>query len=230
MAEGSENYLRAIYELTYEGGREAATTTALAEDLGVRAASVTGMLKKLASASPPLVHYHPYHGASLTPDGLKAALRVLRQHRLLELYLTEALGFSWDQVHSEADRLEHHISPDLGERIAAALGDPVLDPHGAPIPTADGRLAPVFEVPLTSLPQGFNGRVSRVPDRDPALLRRLQEFGLTPGAQIEVVAAGTEGEVLVRVPSGSLHWLDHCLAEVILTVRDKERASDPANH
>jgi DtxR family Mn-dependent transcriptional regulator len=180
------------------------------------------MLKKLASASPPLICYHPYRGASLTPTGLKAALRIVRQHRLLELYLTEALGFSWDQVHTEADRLEHHISLDLGERIAALLGDPVVDPHGAPIPTAEGRFTPIQETALSALPVGAGGKITRVPDRDPALLRQLELYGLFPGVRVEIVAAGSDGEVLVRVPSGSLHWLDSCHAEMIMTGRDRE--------
>ncbi|MDX1435996.1 MAG: metal-dependent transcriptional regulator [Anaerolineales bacterium] len=216
ISEGPENYLRAIYELTVEGGHETASTSDLAESLCVRAASVTGMLKKLAATKPRLIRYHPYQGASLTPDGLEAALRVVRQHRLLELYLTEALGFGWDQVHTEADRLEHHISDSLEERIADALGDPKQDPHGAPIPARDGQVTRVAEAPLRSLPEGAQARVTRVQDRDPELLRRLQKMGLVPGVELELVSFGPHGELLVRLPSGSLNWLDKAALDGIL--------------
>jgi DtxR family transcriptional regulator, Mn-dependent transcriptional regulator len=217
ITEGPENYLRTIYELTHESGMEAATTSAIAEALGVRSASVTGMLKKLAVTNPPLIEYNPYRGATLTTAGLQASLRVVRQHRLLELFLTEALGFSWDEVHTEADRLEHHISHDFEERIAEALGHPVLDPHGAPIPAPDGEINNVPEIPLAELLPGAQVKISRVPDRDPLLLKKLWEINLRPGQEIEVVAHGADDELLIRLPSGEIHWLDAGAAEVILT-------------
>ncbi len=155
------------------------TTSALAERLGVTAASATAMIKRLASVG--LVRHEPYHGVSLTEAGTQAALEVIRHHRLLELYLMQALGLSWDEVHAEAERLEHHLSEALEARIDAALGHPTHDPHGDPIPTAALELADEDDRPLSELEHGAAAVIRRVPDGDPGLLRYLAELGFVPG-------------------------------------------------
>ncbi len=143
-----EDYLKAIYELVCEGRQPWAGTTMLAQALGLSPASVTAMLKKLAALDPPLIVYEPYQGARLTGAGEKAALEIVRHHRLVESFLTVALGYSWDKVHAEAHRLEHAISDELEEHIAAYLGDPARDPHGSPIPQRDGTVAAARRYPL----------------------------------------------------------------------------------
>src|SRR5690349_2391225 len=135
LTQNIQDYLKAIYNLAKSDG--SASTTALAARLGVAAPSVTGMIQKLASSTPPLVVYRKHQGVTLTPEGERAALEVIRHHRLIETYLVENLGYGWDEVHAEADRLEHAISENLEARIAAALGNPVRDPHGEPIPTVE---------------------------------------------------------------------------------------------
>ena len=141
-----EDYLKAVYELTREAER--ASTNGLAEYLDVAAASVTGMLQKLAESEPPLLEYRKHRGVQLTKEGEKVALETIRHHRLLELFLHEILGYDWDEVHEEADRLEHFISERFEERIAAALGNPQHDPHGDPIPGADLSLPEAPQTPF----------------------------------------------------------------------------------
>jgi DtxR family Mn-dependent transcriptional regulator len=179
-----QDYLKNIYELTENG--EIASTNALARKLNVRAPSVTGMIQKLASAKPALVEYQKHQGVTLTRDGRKAALEVIRHHRLLEAWLVQTLGYSWDEVHEEAERLEHVISEDFEERIAAAMGHPVRDPHGELIPTADLRMPSDDLIPLAALRQGQTAAVRRVNASDAELLRYLNELGLVPGTQLEV--------------------------------------------
>jgi DtxR family Mn-dependent transcriptional regulator len=193
-----EDYLKAIYQLQGEGEEGRASTSSLAERLGVARASVTGMLKKLAAWKPRLVEYARYRGVRLTPAGEKIALEVIRHHRLIESYLHEALDYSWDEVHREADRLEHVISEAFEDRIAAKLGHPETDPHGDPIPERDGSLPERDEIRLTQLPQGQAGAICRVAD-DPDLLRYLAELGLKLGAKIEVTEVSPlDGPVHVR--------------------------------
>ena len=193
-----EDYLKAIYELEQEGERLA--TTALAERLSVTPASVTGMLKKLARMK--LVVHKPYRGVALTKAGRKIALEVIRHHRLVELYLAEALGVPWDRVHDEAEKWEHVLSEDLEDRIDALLGHPTTDPHGAPIPTREGELPePESEYArLDELEPGQTAVIAEVSDHDPALLRYVGERGLYPKARIRVVAKEPFGGPLtVRV-------------------------------
>jgi DtxR family Mn-dependent transcriptional regulator len=180
-----EDYLKAIYDLTATHGR--ASTTQIAQVLDVTPASVTGMLKKLAATKPPLVEYRKHRGVILTPEGEKVALEIIRHHRLLELFLHETLGYPWDEVDAEADRLEHVISEEFEERIAQALGDPALDPHGDPIPTRDLRLPPHATTRLRDLKPGQQAVVERVRDTDPDLLRYLYDMGLVPGAHFKVL-------------------------------------------
>ena len=180
-----QDYLKNIYELTENGG--AASTNALAKKLKISAPSVTGMIQKLASAKPALVEYQKHQGVTLTREGRKAALEVIRHHRLLEAWLVQTLGYSWDEVHEEAERLEHVISEDFEQRIAAAMGHPLRDPHGEPIPTADLRMPSDDSTPLASLRPGQTAFVTRVQASDTDLLRYLEELRLVPGAQLEVM-------------------------------------------
>ena len=184
LTDSIQDYLKHIFELTENG--QPASTTDLAARLGVKPASVTGMVQKLASAETPLVNYHKHQGVTLTPAGERAALEVLRHHRLLETWLVQSLGYTWDEVHEEACRLEHAISEDFEARIDAALGHPERDPHGDPIPDADLVMPSDETRPLASLRPTQQAVILRVNDEDPAFLRHLDELGLVPGAQLEI--------------------------------------------
>jgi len=202
-----EDYLKTIYEIEREHGRVA--TTVLAEQLGVAPASATGMIKKLADME--LVAYEPYQGVVLTQTGRKIALEVLRHHRLIELFLTETLDVPWDQVHAEAHKIEHVLSEDLVDRIDAVLGHPTTDPHGAPIPTREGRVDQPPCRRLADLESGQSAVVSEVYDNDPALLRYLGELGLYPRVSLRVVrVAPFNGPVTVRVGDN-----DHALGREV---------------
>lgn len=179
-----QDYLKNIYELTESG--ESASTNALAAKLKVSAPSVTGMIQKLASAKPALVEYQKHQGATLTKEGRKAALEVIRHHRLIETWLVQTLGYSWDEVHEEAERLEHVISEDFERRIAAALGHPMRDPHGELIPTADLKMPLDNTTPLSALRPNQTGTVQCVKAADTEMLRYLESLGLVPGAHLEV--------------------------------------------
>jgi DtxR family transcriptional regulator, Mn-dependent transcriptional regulator len=190
-----QDYLKAIYQLQAETGR--ATTLALALRLGVKPASATEMVKRLAEdPGGPLVSHAPYRGFALTPRGENVALEVIRHHRLLELFLTQQLGMPWEEVHAEADRLEHVISERLEELIAAKLGQPLLDPHGDPIPARDLSVEVPDDVPLSSLAEGDDGVISRVPDGDPALLQYLRRLRVVPGARISVRSIAPNRDVI----------------------------------
>ncbi len=179
-----QDYLKNIYALTENG--EAASTNAIAQKLHIRPPSVTGMIQKLASARPPLVEYQKHQGVTLTKEGRRAALEVIRHHRLLEAWLVRTLGYSWDEVHAEAEQLEHVISEDFERRIAAAMGHPARDPHGELIPTADLTMPFDESAPLSALRPNQTATVKRVKAADAELLRYLEGLGLIPGAQIEV--------------------------------------------
>lgn len=179
-----EDYIKAIYELRTAGER--VSSTALAARLGVTPASVTGMVKRIARERPDLIDYAPHHGVVLTAAGEAVALRIVRRHRLVELFLCTALGYSWDEVHDEAERLEHVISGKLEERIAGFLGDPAVDPHGDPIPGRDGAVDRARHTPLSSLEPGQGGRIRRVASGDEKLLRYLGGLGLVLGARLSV--------------------------------------------
>lgn len=180
-----QDYLKSIYELT-EGG-ESASTNALARKLKISAPSVTGMVQKLASADPALVEYQKHQGVTLTRAGRKAALEVIRHHRLLEAWLVQTLGYSWDEVHEEAERLEHVISEDFERRIAAAMGHPIRDPHGELIPTEDLTMPLDDSIPLSALRPKKSGIIKRVDAGDSKLLRHLEDLRLVPGTTIEVL-------------------------------------------
>jgi len=196
--ESVDDYLKAMLEL---GGieRERVTSTALAQHLGVRAASVTGMLQKLAAQKPPFVKYEKHHGARLTTAGEMRALEVLRHHRLLERFLHDVLDYSWDEVHDEAERLEHFISERLEDRIAAKLGDPETDPHGHLIPERNGALPERHEVLLLTWACGVPAVISSVSDRDAAALREMTRLGLRPGVAITVEGGMRNASLRVRI-------------------------------
>jgi DtxR family Mn-dependent transcriptional regulator len=212
-----EDYLKAIYTLGLTTPQ--VTTSLLAEHIGFKPASVTGMLKTLAELN--LVSYTPYHGVELTVAGRRIALEVVRHHRLIELYLVEALGYSWDEVHDEAEALEHVISEKLEARIAARLGHPSFDPHGDPIPTLEGTLPSGGDVLLAGMNVGESAEIVRVCDQHPERLRYLADLGLVPGASLEVVASAPfDGPVSVRI-GGVVHPIDRRLAREIYVTSEK---------
>ena len=191
-----EDYLKSIYKL--QKGQGKVTTTVLAELLEVTPASATGMIKKLAEMN--LVIYERYQGVSLTEAGQKIALEVIRHHRLVELYLAEALGVPWDKVHEEAEKWEHILSEDLEERMDAMLGHPTADPHGSPIPNRDGTIPPKINKPLADLRPGQSAIIDEVSDQNPALLRYLGNLNLYPKTEFSVIdVAPFNGPVTIRV-------------------------------
>lgn len=200
ISQSEQDYLKAIYEMQHERGDEWVATSGLAQRLGVSAASVTEMLKKLAAPERELVRHERYHGARLSDEGEREALKVIRHHRLLESFLSQALGYTWDMVHAEAHRLEHAISEEFEDRIARYLGEPARDPHGSPIPQRNGAMESLHDSRLTDLPPGRRAQVCRVLDDDPALLRYLGELGLVLGARVEVTERGPfQGPLYVRL-------------------------------
>ncbi len=196
-----EDYLKAIYQLQHEGDGERVRTSAIAEHLDVTPPTVTSMLSKLEERG--LAEREKYKGATLSPEGERVALEVIRHHRLLETYLTEHLDFTWSEVHDEADRLEHHISEAFEERVAATLEDPTVDPHGAPIPNADldPPAEPVGES-LSEYEEGTTVEVREVNDRDPEILEYLSERGVNPGVSLTVEEVAPFGMVTIRVEDG----------------------------
>ena len=205
------DYLKAIWEV---GGSGAASTTDVADRLSVASASVTNMFARLQEMG--LAEYERYRGASLTERGREEALRLVRRHRLLETFLLEHLGYSWQEVHEEAERLEHAVSDGFTERLAAFLGHPDQDPHGAPIPAADGTLAAEESFPLDEVPVGDCVRISRVKHEDAAVLSFLGERELVPGRLVEVKEVrALDGVVTVEDEDGVLHSLGRPLVDLI---------------
>lgn len=201
ISQAAEDYLKNIYKL--QKGREAnekVTTSLIAERLEVAAASATNMIKKLAEMN--LLRHMPYQGVELTEAGKKIALETIRHHRLLELYLSEALGYPWDEVDAEADRLEHAISEEFEDRIDKALGHPTVGAHGEPIPTKQGDIARPDYHALSSLDVGERAVIRQVSDRDPEMLRYMVELGLTLGTCVEICEkAPFKGPLRVRIDS-----------------------------
>lgn len=207
-----EDYLKAIYELSSSGAR--VSTSRLARRMNCTPASVTNMLQKLSSIL--LVEYEPYRGVALTEAGSKIALEVIRHHRLIELYLAEVLGYSWDQVHEEADQLEHVISEEFEKRIDKALGYPRWDPHGAPIPTRDGDIHESELLTLWEVEPGARIEIREVDDKNSDLLRYLASLGVLPGVEIKVVEKAPFGGPLEVVVEGVRHGLSEKLARRVL--------------
>lgn len=220
-----EDYLKTIYMLAET--EAPVSTSRLAEARGVKPASVTSMIQRLYKLN--LVHYEKHYGVTLTAAGEKIALEVLRHHRLIELYLIEALGFSWDEVHEQAEVLEHVISEKLEERIAAVLGYPTLDPHGDPIPAKDGTIIQVEAQPLSSVPLDCTAYVARImDDSNSEMLRYLAQLGLTPGMPLQVVQREPfDGPVTIRVGEETA-VVGHQLAQIVLVTLNKP-ASDSSD-
>ncbi|MDE2663542.1 MAG: metal-dependent transcriptional regulator [Gemmatimonadota bacterium] len=209
-----EDYLKAVYRL--QQADEPVSTTALAEELDRSAASVTNMVKSLAAQG--LLRHTPYRGVLLTAAGKAAALRIIRRHRVIELYLIERLGFSWEDVHAEAERLEHAASEALIDRMAQALGEPSIDPHGSPIPTRDGELARTEWIPLAEL-KGGRGVVREVSDRSPRTLRELAALGLFPGTRIRYLGERAGGAARLEVDDRSFD-VEPVLARAVFVERE----------
>ena len=205
-----EDYLKVIYTLIRERGEERASTSAIADRMEVSAASATNMMQKLADMR--LVEYVPYRGVSLTEAGEKIALEVIRHHRLIELYLAEALGYSWDAVHDEAERLEHVISEEFEDRIDAMLGHPTTDPHGDPIPPKTGRPPEGTSRRLSEVAIGESVVVRRVSDRNGDFLRRLASLKLVPGTRVRIVGRQSAGGPIVLERDGSRLSVDEEIA------------------
>jgi DtxR family transcriptional regulator, Mn-dependent transcriptional regulator len=226
-SESVDDYLKAMLEL---GGAEDAqvSTNALAERLGVRTPSVTGMLKKLAAQRPSLVLYEKHRGVRLSAAGKRRAWELVRHHRLLELFLHDVLKYSWDEVHEEAERLEHFISERFEDRVASILGDPEVDPHGHLIPRKYAPGTYRDEVPLSRWPAHTQAVVTSVSDRDPSALRDLERLGLLPGAILSIRARNAAGSIAIRISrhKDPVH-LSCGLADQVLVASHK-RAIRPA--
>jgi len=218
VSRAAEDYLKAVYKL--QQVEDSVATTSLAEALGRSAASVTNMVKGLAEQG--LLAHTPYRGVRLTAAGELTALRIIRRHRVLELYLIEQLGFSWDNVHAEAERLEHAASDDLIDRMARALGEPSVDPHGSPIPTRDGEIALTRWTALATLEDGREGVVREVSDESGETLRQLAALDLFPGAHIRVLGGLPEGGVQLAVEGREVE-LEADLARAVFVEPDKSR-------
>jgi DtxR family Mn-dependent transcriptional regulator len=207
-----EDYLKVIYDIERE--EDAAATNDIAQRLQIAPASVSGMVRRLADQG--LLEYERYRGVKLTGAGRRAALRTIRRHRVIESYLVQALGYSWDVVHEEAERLEHAASDDLIDRMAKAIGEPSTDPHGAPIPTRDGRMDERHHRRLSELHPGQRARVTRVSDEDAELLRYLASLGLRPSVIITLDdKAPFDGPMTLRV-GGRRCQVGAALAERVL--------------
>jgi DtxR family transcriptional regulator, Mn-dependent transcriptional regulator len=207
-----EDYAKAIYALESRHG-DAVSTNALAERLGVTAASASGMVKRLGELG--LVEHRPYRGVSLTEEGRRVALEVMRHHRLLELYLVQSLGVPWDRVHAEAEVLEHVLSEELEELIAEKLGHPTRDPHGDPIPTRELIIEERKTDSLQSLDAGARGVFARISDSDPDMLRFLADRGIAPGDECEVIEKQPfDGPLFVRF-GDDVHVLGGALARAM---------------
>jgi len=181
-----QDYLKRIYELTRDGGL--ATTSELADLMAISPASVTNMLQKLSTTEPPYVTYTKHQGVRLTEAGRRTALKILRRHRLLEEFLVAKLGYTWDEVHAEAEILEHAMSPLLEERMDAVLGHPEFDPHGDPIPNSNLDIPVIQQTSLANLEIDQGGKILRVPHEDPQVLRYLGKCGMRPGVEIKLLS------------------------------------------
>ncbi|HEV8338604.1 MAG TPA: metal-dependent transcriptional regulator [bacterium] len=210
FSQAIQDYLKVIYKIGRRG--RAVTTTALAQRMGVSAASATNMVKRLTRLG--LVRHTPYRAAVLTPEGERAALEIIRHHRLLELFLHEHLGLGLDQVHDEAEELEHVLSEPVESRIAAMLGHPTADPHGDPIPSHGGAVTEIAHPRLGDLAPGAGGQVVRVSDENPRRLRRLATLGLVPGARVRVLRRGAAG-TLAAVAGGRPRRVSAQLARAV---------------
>jgi DtxR family Mn-dependent transcriptional regulator len=211
LSESGQDYLRAIHALQEAGGR--VSTSALAERMGVSSPSASAAVKKLAAQG--LVRHERYRGVSLTSNGARVAIELVRHHRLLEQYLSETLGVGIDQVHAEADRLEHALSEELEARIDERLGFPTHDPHGDPIPNAELEVARTDLRSLGELEPGEQATIRRVPDADTQLLRYLSSLKLVPGEAVKLLSVAPFGGPLIVLAAGAEHAISRELATLI---------------
>jgi DtxR family Mn-dependent transcriptional regulator len=214
-----EDYLKAIYRLSPEG--RPASTSDIAHLLALSPPSVTGMVKRLSEHG--LLEHVPYRGVQLTEEGRRAALRMIRRHRLIEAYLVEFLGYSWDTVHDEAERLEHAVSDVMVERMAAALGNPNVDPHGDPIPAADGSIEELASTPLADIPVGETVEIRRVHESQPERLRYIASLGLRPGVWVRVVDRQPFDDLVTIAVGEERHVLGSELGHALHCVREAGR-------
>jgi DtxR family Mn-dependent transcriptional regulator len=221
-----ENYVKAIYQIAAAHDERAASTGELADALGVSPGTVTSMLKTLSESG--LARYIPYEGARLTTSGRSLALRVLRRHRLIELFLVRTLNLTWDEVHEEAENMEHAVSDLLVDRIDSFLGFPESDPHGDPIPKADGTIARGSSKRLADMAAGEPFRVERVLEQAPEFLRYLAGTGLGLGAEGTVVANHTEADVVSVEIEGAQATLSRAVAEQVLVAAPAKKRSKTA--
>lgn len=212
LTASAENYLKAIYALERTG--DAVATSDLAQRLGLTSPSVSAMVQRLAEQG--LLTHEPYRGVRLTAEGRRAALRMLRRHRILECFLTAMLGYSWDHVHEEADRLEHAASDDLIDRMAAALGEPAFDPHGAPIPTREGTVDETVHATLADVETGTRARVARVVEHDAGVLRYLDELGIRPGVHVVITSRAPFGGPITLDVGGVTRSIGPALAAQVM--------------
>lgn len=211
LTQAMEDYLKTIYRLQKKGDK--VSTSAIAEQMGVSASSVTSMVRKLTSMG--LLNHTSYQGVELTEGGVKIAREIIRHHRLLELYLVEIMGFTWDKVHDEADKLEHVISEEFEEKMNEALGNPTTDPHGHVIPTKEGDLKEVPYHTLAEVDPGSFVTVRQVSDETPEMLRYLADLGLMPGSRLQVVTkAPFNGPLRLRIDQ-SEHYIGREVARDI---------------
>ena len=222
LTEPVEDYLKVIYAIGK--GTGPAATNEIAQRLALAPASVSGMVRRLADQG--LLAYERYHGVKLTETGRRAALRTLRRHRVIEAYLARALGIPWDRVHDEAERLEHAASDELVDRMAARIGEPIVDPHGAPIPTRDGAVDETEHTSLAELAVGATGVVARVTDEDPQMLRYLAELSIRPGRQITVKSrAPFDGPITLAVGKKQELSIGPALAAHVLVALVRDRGT-----
>jgi DtxR family transcriptional regulator, Mn-dependent transcriptional regulator len=213
-----EDYLKAIYRLSPEG--RPASTSDIAHLLELSPASVSGMVKRLSEQG--LAEHEPYKGVQLTEEGRRAALRMVRRHRLIEAYLVAFLGYSWDTVHDEAERLEHAVSDTLVERMAAVLGNPTSDPHGDPIPAADGSIEEPDLIALSNVAAGRTMELRRVDEGQADRLRYIASIGLTPGAVVSVTERQPfQGPITIEV-NGQTHVIGYELGQVLFCAAEGE--------
>jgi DtxR family transcriptional regulator, Mn-dependent transcriptional regulator len=220
-----EDYLKSIYELERSGS--AAGTNEIAAALGVAPASVSGMIRRLAQHG--LIAHERYRGVRLSDAGRAAALRTIRRHRVIEAYLVQALHYPWDRVHQEAERLEHAASDELVDRMATAIGEPETDPHGAPIPGADGSMDERRLISLDDLPEGSDVRVQRVEDDDPNRLHYLGGLGIRPGARVHVAGRAPYGGPITLRVEHTRRQIGPELARHVLVIPPAAMTLEPAS-
>jgi DtxR family Mn-dependent transcriptional regulator len=222
LTRSAEDYLKAIYRLSLQG--RPAGTNELAQILDLAPASVSGMVRRLADQG--LVEHAPYRGVMLTPEGRRVAIRMVRRHRIIEAYLVAQLGYSWDTVHDEAERLEHAVSDTLIERMARVLGNPRVDPHGDPIPESDGTIAELVYTPLSEIEVGEEAEIRRVDTSQPEKLRYIGASGLTPGTRVRVTAREPfQGPITLRLGDRE-QVIGHELAGELLCSRVESGAGE----